>query len=229
MNWVVLSLLGHIWDGENYCNKNGSRGSNSKFSCLLRKCPQMAISPAPTETFKQKIVKTQNSVWPASKLTLHWTLSIWDKSTSPTTPHPKQPIAKEELLRCFQRQTCCPWASTLAEDLGSTHCGISTWRPTRILLVKAPSGKEAWTRGTVVLLRIPPSGPIWLLSCLIRETTAKYWGKSFVIILQMRFVPNSSGLSSSRRQKEQEAVSAPLHRAPWYLLGSQTVLWGAED
>ena len=76
-----------------------------------------------------------------------------------------------------------------------------TWRPTRILLVKAPSGKEAWTRGTVVLLRIPPSGPIWLLSCLIRETTAKYWGKSLVIILQMRFFPNSSRLSSSEKKK----------------------------
>lgn len=77
-----------------------------------------------------------------------------------------------------------------------------TWRPTRILLVKAPSGKEAWTRGTVVLLRIPPSGPIWLLSCLIRETTAKYWGKSLVIILQIRFFPNSSGLSSSEKTNE---------------------------
>lgn len=77
-----------------------------------------------------------------------------------------------------------------------------TWRPTRILLVKAPSGKEAWTRGTVVLLRIPPSGPIWLLSCLIRETTAKYWGKSFVIILQILFFPNSSGLSSSEKTNE---------------------------
>lgn len=86
--------------------------------------------------------------------------------------------------------------------------GNVTWRPTRILLVKAPSGNDAWTRGTVVLLRIPPSGPIWLLSCLIRETTAKYWGKSFVIILQIRFFPSSSGLSSSAKNKEQTMEKA---------------------
>lgn len=86
--------------------------------------------------------------------------------------------------------------------------GTLTWSPTRILLVRAPSGKDAWTRGTVVLLSTPPSGPIWLLSCLIRETTAKYWGKSFVTILQIRFFSSSSTLSSSggRRQVKQAHI-----------------------
>lgn len=122
---------------------------------------------------------------------------------------------------------------TCPEALGSRRFAISTWRPTRILLVKAPSGKDAWTRGTVVLLRIPPSGPIWLLSCLIRETTAKYWGKSLVMILQIRFVPNSSGLSSSGRRKGWEAMSrclctqprheqVSLHIAPWHPLVFKT-------
>lgn len=84
-----------------------------------------------------------------------------------------------------------------------------TWRPTRILFVNAPSGKAAWTRGRVVLLRMPPSGPIWLLSCLMRETTAKYWGKSLVTILQIRFFSSSSTLSSSR--KGDGAQDSPPH------------------
>lgn len=97
------------------------------------------------------------------------------------------------------------------------NCFVNTtWRPTRILLVKAPSGKEAWTRGTVVLLRIPPSGPIWLLSCLIRETTAKYCGKSLVMILQIRFFPNSSGLSSSEKTNEGKShENKPISTTPW--------------
>lgn len=48
-----------------------------------------------------------------------------------------------------------------------------------------------------MLLRTPPSGPIRLLSCLIRDTTAKYCGKSFVMIRQMRFLSSSSGVSNS--------------------------------
>ncbi len=74
---------------------------------------------------------------------------------------------------------------------------FSTCSPTLIFLVSAPSGKEAWTRGTVMLDRTPPSGPIWLLSCLIRDTTAKYCGKSFVMIRQICFFSRSAVLSSS--------------------------------
>lgn len=72
-----------------------------------------------------------------------------------------------------------------------------TWRPTRIRLVSAPSGKTACTCGTTVLLSTPPSGPMRLLSCLIRDTTAKYWGKSRVMMRQMRFFSSSSGVSST--------------------------------
>lgn len=73
----------------------------------------------------------------------------------------------------------------------------NTCNPTRIRFVSAPSGKTAWTCGTTVLLKIPPSGPIKLLSCLTRETTAKYCGKSRVIIRQIRFLSSSSGESSA--------------------------------
>lgn len=68
-----------------------------------------------------------------------------------------------------------------------------TWSPTRILLVKAPSGNTACTWGTTVLLRTPPSGPIRWLSCFTRDTTAKYCGKSLVMMRQMRFLSSSSG------------------------------------
>lgn len=73
----------------------------------------------------------------------------------------------------------------------------NTCNPTRIRFVSAPSGKTAWTCGTTVLLKIPPSGPIKLLSCLILETTAKYCGKSRVIMRQIRFLSSSSGGSRS--------------------------------
>lgn len=76
-----------------------------------------------------------------------------------------------------------------------------TCRPTRIFLVSAPCGNDAWTMGTVLLDSKPPSGPMWLDSCLIRDTTAKYWGKSLVTMRQMRFFSNSAGLSSSVRGK----------------------------
>lgn len=72
-----------------------------------------------------------------------------------------------------------------------------TCSPTLILLVRAPSGKTACTWGTTVLLRMPPSGPIRLLSCLMRDTTAKYCGKSLVMMRQTRFLSSSSGVSSS--------------------------------
>lgn len=48
----------------------------------------------------------------------------------------------------------------------------------------------------------PPSGPMWLDSCLILDTTAKYCGKSLVMMRQMRFFSNSSGLSSSVLKKK---------------------------
>lgn len=72
-----------------------------------------------------------------------------------------------------------------------------TCNPTLIFLVSAPSGKEAWTNGTLRLHRVPPSGPIWCVSCLIRDTTAKYCGKSLVIMRQILFLSSSLGLSSS--------------------------------
>ena len=51
--------------------------------------------------------------------------------------------------------------------------------------------------GTVLLDSMPPSGPMWFDSCLIRDTTAKYCGKSLVTMRQMRFFSSSAGLSSS--------------------------------
>lgn len=76
-----------------------------------------------------------------------------------------------------------------------------TWRPTRILLVSAPSGKTACTCGTTVLLSTPPSGPMRLLSCLMRDTTAKYCGKSRVMMRQMRFFSSSSGVSRTEGRR----------------------------
>lgn len=76
-------------------------------------------------------------------------------------------------------------------------CTICTCSPTRIFLVRAPSGKTAWTWGTRVLLRTPPSGPIKWLSCFIRDTTAKYCGKSRVMMRHILFFSSSSGESSS--------------------------------
>lgn len=72
-----------------------------------------------------------------------------------------------------------------------------TCSPTRIRLVSAPSGNTAWTCGTSVLLSTPPSGPIRWLSCLMRDTTAKYCGKSRVMMRHIRLFSSSSGLSSS--------------------------------
>lgn len=81
------------------------------------------------------------------------------------------------------------------------HVSQLTCSPTLIFFVNAPSGKEAWTNGTLRLCRVPPSGPIWLVSCLMRDTTAKYCGKSLVMMRQILFLSNSSGLSSSREKK----------------------------
>lgn len=61
-----------------------------------------------------------------------------------------------------------------------------TCRPTLIFFVRAPSGKMAWTWGTTVLDTMPPSGPMACTSCRIRDTTAKYCGKSWVTIRVMR-------------------------------------------
>lgn len=88
----------------------------------------------------------------------------------------------------------------------------STCNPTRIRFVSAPSGKTAWTCGTTVLLKIPPSGPIKLLSCLTRETTAKYCGKSRVIIRQMRFLSSSSGGSKSDDTGQRRAIIETYNR-----------------
>lgn len=77
------------------------------------------------------------------------------------------------------------------------HKNKLTCSPTLILFVRAPSGNTACTWGTTVLLKMPPSGPIRLLSCLMRDTTAKYWGKSLVTMRQIRFLCSSSGVSSS--------------------------------
>lgn len=84
---------------------------------------------------------------------------------------------------------------------------IITCSPTLILLVRAPSGNTACTCGTTVLLRIPPSGPIRLLSCLTRDTTAKYCGKSLVMIRQMRFLSSSSGVSRSKRGNQKDTLT----------------------
>lgn len=85
--------------------------------------------------------------------------------------------------------------------------------------MSAPSGNTAWTWGTTVLLRMPPSGPMKLLSCLMRDTTAKYCGKSLVIIRQMRFLSSSSGMSSSGYRTE-------AHRSGCVLL-MMLFLWSA--
>lgn len=76
---------------------------------------------------------------------------------------------------------------------------VCTCNPTRIFFVRAPSGNTAWTWGTSVLLRTPPSGPIRWLSCFIRDTTAKYCGKSRVMMRHILFFSSSSGESSSVR------------------------------
>lgn len=96
------------------------------------------------------------------------------------------------------------------EHIKANHT-LFTCSPTLILLVSAPSGKTAWTCGTTVLLRMPPSGPIRLLSCLMRDTTAKYCGKSLVMIRQMRFLSSSSGVSSSA-EGETEKTWSGLYR-----------------
>lgn len=57
---------------------------------------------------------------------------------------------------------------------------IFTCKPTLIFLVSAPCGNTACTCGTTVLDTIPPSGPIACTSCRMRDTTAKYCGKSYV-------------------------------------------------
>lgn len=81
---------------------------------------------------------------------------------------------------------------------------VCTCSPTLIFLVRAPSGKTAWTWGTRVLLRTPPSGPIKWLSCFIRDTTAKYWGKSRVMMRHILFFSSSSGESSSVKTRNSQ-------------------------
>lgn len=85
-------------------------------------------------------------------------------------------------------------------------------------LVSAPSGNTAWTCGTTVLLRIPPSGPMRLLSCLIRDTTAKYCGKSRVMMRQMRFLSSSSGGSSPEMIRDASQKMNATFKWKWNLL-----------
>lgn len=81
--------------------------------------------------------------------------------------------------------------------LPNTQKWACTCSPTLIFFVRAPSGNTACTWGTRVLLRTPPSGPIKWLSCFIRDTTAKYCGKSRVMMRHILFFSSSSGESSS--------------------------------
>lgn len=68
-----------------------------------------------------------------------------------------------------------------------------TCRPTLIFFVRAPCGKTACTCGTTVLETMPPSGPMACTSCRMRDTTAKYCGKSYVTKRQIR-PPSSSSV-----------------------------------
>lgn len=67
-----------------------------------------------------------------------------------------------------------------------------TCKPTLIFLVRAPCGNTACTCGTTVLDTIPPSGPMACTSWRIRDTTAKYCGKSYVTKRQIRPPARSS-------------------------------------
>lgn len=69
---------------------------------------------------------------------------------------------------------------------------VLTCRPTLIFLVSAPCGKTACTCGTTVLDTIPPSGPMAWTSWRMRDTTAKYCGKSYVTKRQIRPPDDSS-------------------------------------
>lgn len=75
-----------------------------------------------------------------------------------------------------------------------------TCRPTLIFLVRAPCGNTACTCGTTVLETIPPSGPMACTSWRMRETTAKYCGKSYVTKRQIRLPASSSVWLASERK-----------------------------
>lgn len=93
---------------------------------------------------------------------------------------------------------CLPYEHA-TNSCQAEKCTIRTCSPTLIFLVRAPSGNTAWTWGTRVLLRTPPSGPMKWLSCFIRDTTAKYCGKSRVMMRHILFFSSSSGESSSAK------------------------------
>lgn len=81
-----------------------------------------------------------------------------------------------------------------------------TCRPSRTLLVTAVSGKIAWTWGTSLLVSWPPSGPMRSLSCWMRDTTAKYSGKSVEIMRRILFFSSSSWLSRSDGIRSQKSI-----------------------
>lgn len=83
-----------------------------------------------------------------------------------------------------------------------------TWSPTLIFFVNAPCGNTAWTCGTTVLETIPPSGPMAWTSCLILDITAKYWGKSWLIILVVRPLLLSSNWFKSENMLISRAISS---------------------
>lgn len=95
------------------------------------------------------------------------------------------------------------WLAQISSDCKALRASESevlfTWSPTRIFLVRAPSGKIAWTWGTTVELTIPPSGPTPCTSWRILVTMAKYWGKSVVRIRVIRLVFRSSKALSSEK------------------------------
>lgn len=91
------------------------------------------------------------------------------------------------------------WLAHISSACTASESGefLFTWSPTRIFLVRAPSGNIAWTWGTTVELTIPPSGPTPCTSWRILVTIAKYWGKSVVRIRVIRLVFKSSKALSS--------------------------------
>lgn len=85
--------------------------------------------------------------------------------------------------------------------LSLIQTALLTCSPSLTLLVTAVSGKMASTWGTSLLVSRPPSGPISSLSCWMRETTAKYSGKSVEMMRRILFFSNSSWLSRSADTK----------------------------
>ena len=85
-----------------------------------------------------------------------------------------------------------------------------TCSPTLIFFVRAPCGKTACTCGTTLDDTMPPSGPIACTSWRMRDTTAKYWGKSVVRIRVMRPEPVSSRAVNSANNTPAESKFSEL-------------------